>query len=115
LNAWLLLKMKDNSWVAGLWGAEDEGGAALDSYASGYPESQELYFSDTAVVDGDGAVTVDETGRPKPTGMGVLVRWDEVAYAYLGADRRRGEEAQEAPSRRARWERRLHRWAEDGQ
>lgn len=84
LTGWLLLKMKDSSWIAGYWGAEDDRGLALQSYASGYPDSQELYFSDTAVVDGEGAVTVDETGRPKPTGMGVLVRWEEVAYAYLG-------------------------------
>jgi hypothetical protein len=49
-----------------------------------YPESQELYLSDTASVDGEGAVTIDETGRPMSTGLGVVVRWDEVTYAYFG-------------------------------
>jgi hypothetical protein len=68
----------------GFWGAEDNaGGAALTSYASGYPEPQEFYCSDTAEVDDSGAVVVDANGRPVPTGLGLLVRWDEVAYAYF--------------------------------
>jgi len=84
LNGWLLLRLKDNTWIAGFWGAEDtEGGTALRSYASGYPESQEFYFSDTGEVTADGEVDVDADGRPVPTGLGVLVRWDEVAYAYF--------------------------------
>ncbi len=84
LNGWLLLELKDGAWLAGFWGAEDNvGGHSLTSYASGYPELQEFYFSDTAEVDELGAVKVDASGHPVPTGLGLLVRWDEVAYAYF--------------------------------
>lgn len=84
LNGWLLLRMKDDTWIAGFWGAEEqEGSAILRSYASGYPEVQDLFFAETATVSAEGEVVVDDDGFPVPAGMGVLVRWDEVAYAYF--------------------------------
>lgn len=84
LNGWIRLTLMDGSSIVGFWGAEDtEGGVTLRSYASGYPEVQELYFSDTAAVDVEGNVEVDEDERPLATGVGVLIRWDQVRYAYF--------------------------------
>lgn len=50
-------------------------------YAAGYPETQDLYLSDTAQCDPvTGHFLPDAQGKPILRGVGVLVRWDQVAY-----------------------------------
>jgi hypothetical protein len=79
ITGWLLLRLKDGSWVGGLWGESERTG--LKSYAAGYPETQDLLISDLAEMDTEGEMFVDENGDPVLTGVSLLVRWDEVAYA----------------------------------
>lgn len=53
----------------------------LGAYAAGYPEVQDLYLADTADCDpATGAFLLDAAGQPVLRGVGVLVRWDQVAY-----------------------------------
>jgi len=79
LTGWLILRLRDGSWAGGLWGISDTNG--LRSYAAGYPEAQDLLISDLAEVDTDGEMLLDPAGHPILTGVSLLVRWDEVAYA----------------------------------
>jgi hypothetical protein len=77
-DGWLILRLKSGQWMGGLWGTSET--SSLTSYAAGYPEQQDLFISDLAEME-DGAFLVDEQGRPSLTGVGLLVRWDEVEYA----------------------------------
>ena len=84
LTGWVRLKLTDGTWVFGAWSSEDSAGGDTTpqrSYAAGYPEEQDLYVVDTAVIDEDGQVQVDDDGKPVLRGMGLLVRWDQVLYA----------------------------------
>jgi hypothetical protein len=84
LTGWIRLKLKDGTWVFGAWGKEVTAGpVALRSYAAGYPEPQDLYLVDTAQVDSQGIAEPDpnDPSRPLLTGVGVLIRWEEVLYA----------------------------------
>ncbi|MDQ3702084.1 MAG: DUF6338 family protein [Chloroflexota bacterium] len=79
LTGWLILKLKDGTWVGGLWGTSASTGQR--SYAAGYPESQDLLVADLAEVDADGDMLVGTDGAPILTGISLLFRWGEVAYA----------------------------------
>lgn len=81
LNGWILLKLKDDGWLGGLWGTSEA--TTLTSYAAGYPEIQDLLIAETAEVDEDGEFIVDERGVPRLHGVAALVRWDEVDYALF--------------------------------
>jgi len=81
LTGWIILRLKnddENKWVGGLWGESVTG---LKSYAAGYPETQDLLIADLAEMDDNGFFLVGEDGAPSLTGVSLLVRWDEVAYA----------------------------------
>lgn len=84
-RAWLRIRLKDaaggeNGWVAGVFAPATHG---PDSYAAGYPHAQDLYLSDTVVVEpGSGQIQLTN-GEPTFRGVGVLVRWDEVSYAEV--------------------------------
>lgn len=77
LAGWILLRLKDGGWLGGFWAEDDDTG--LRSYASGYPDAQELFIVEQFRVV-DGRIVVDDDGHPVMLGRGVLVRWDEVAY-----------------------------------
>jgi hypothetical protein len=77
LAGWIILRTKDDQWLGGFWAESDEGG--LQSYASGYPDTQELYLVEQFSVD-DGKIVVDDEGDPATLGRSLLVRWDEIAY-----------------------------------
>lgn len=83
LTGWIRLRLKDGSWVLGVWGRESTAATALRSYAAGYPELQDLYLCDTAVVDEEGRAEPDPdgSGRPRLRGVGVLIRWEDILYA----------------------------------
>ena len=51
------------------------------SYASGYPDAQELFLASSVPVDpATGEFEFDADGRIALTGGGLLVRWEEVEY-----------------------------------
>jgi hypothetical protein len=77
LVGWIILRTKDGRWLGGYWAEGDEGG--LQSYASGYPDIQELYLVEQFAVE-DGKIVVDAAGNPVKLGRGLLVRWAEIAY-----------------------------------
>ncbi|WP_142301088.1 DUF6338 family protein [Mycobacterium lehmannii] len=85
LTGWVRLKLKDGTWRAGPWNRAP--GTPYPSYASGYPEPQELYLSDQAAISDGGRFETDEAGEPELTGWSLLIRWDEITYLELLEDR----------------------------
>jgi hypothetical protein len=79
LTGWIRLHLVDGSWIAGLWGYSTSTG--LQSYAAGYPEDQDLLLADLAETDEDGDLLLDAEGNVLLTGRGLLIRWDQIAYA----------------------------------
>lgn len=74
--AWVRARLKGGGWVGGLYAAPPAGPA---SYASGFPNRPDLYLAVGAEVDPEsGAWVLDESGEPRRTGSGILVRWDDV-------------------------------------
>jgi hypothetical protein len=80
LNGWVRLRMKgdQDTWILGAYGSSADG--SMRSYAAGYPHAQDLYLVDTAEADPDGQFVTDDDGNVVMRGIGVLVRWREVAY-----------------------------------
>jgi hypothetical protein len=78
LEGWVRLRLKNDTWIVGAYATEDQG--KLRSYASGYPEIQDLFLVETVECDADGTMLVDEEQNPRLRGVAVLVRWDEVSY-----------------------------------
>jgi hypothetical protein len=85
LTGWIRIKLNDGTWRAGPWNRRP--GTRYPSYASGYPEPQELYLSDQAVINESGEFETDETGEPELTGWSLLIRWDEITVLELLEDR----------------------------
>jgi hypothetical protein len=70
---------RDPRWIVGTFSRRD--GDALTAYAAGYPEEQDLLLTDTAICDPrTGEFVLDGEGRVQLRGIGVLIRWDQVAY-----------------------------------
>lgn len=79
LTGWVRLRMKlGDTWILGAYGSAPDG--SMRSYAAGYPHAQDLYLVDTAEADPDGQFVIDDAGNVVMRGVGVLVRWKEVAY-----------------------------------
>jgi hypothetical protein len=64
------LRLKNETWVGGLFGA--------DSYASGYPEPQDLLLETTYQVEPDGSFAADEDDGLVDLQSAVLVSWEDV-------------------------------------
>lgn len=79
MNGWIRLRLKDNTWVAGLWGESATTG--LKSYAAGYPEDQDLLVSELVETDAEGNLVTGEDGRLILTSRSLLIRWQEIQYA----------------------------------
>jgi len=79
MNGWIRLRLKDESWLAGLWGESSATG--LKSYAAGYPEHQDLLVSELVETDSEGNLVTGEDGDPILTSRSLLIRWDEITYA----------------------------------
>ncbi|TMK84440.1 MAG: hypothetical protein E6G40_05045 [Actinobacteria bacterium] len=76
-DGWIRLKLKSGTWLAGAYAQED----GWKSYASGYPEPQDLFLVEAVEVDPDtGEFLFDDEGDPKLRGSGILIKWDEVEY-----------------------------------
>ena len=74
---WVRCKLKSGTWVGGAF-AEVDG---RRPYASGYPESQDLYLPAILPLDHDsGEVLINGDGTPELQGSGILIRWDEIEY-----------------------------------
>jgi len=51
------------------------------SYASGYPESGDLFLAEAVEVNPvTGEIVLDDEGHPHSLDSGLLVRWEEVEY-----------------------------------
>jgi hypothetical protein len=83
-DGWVLLRLKTGTWLGGAYGVLDEG---WRSYASGYPEAQDLFLVEAVEVDPDsGEILFDDEGEPVLRGSSLLIRWEEVEYLeYLDA------------------------------
>jgi len=79
MNGWIRLRLKDKTWVAGLWGESVTTG--LKSYAAGYPENQDLLVSELVEIDDDGNLATGVDGGLILTSRSLLIRWDEITYA----------------------------------
>ncbi len=78
-DGWILLRMKSGVWLGGAFAGPD--GEGLESYAAGYPDEQDLFLAQSAIVDPDtGEFMRDADGRVVLGGSGILVRWEEVEY-----------------------------------
>lgn len=77
-DGWVRLRLKSGSWVGGLFKSSSVGPASGLSYASGYPEVQDLYFAETIEVDPETGEVFLEDDRPIYRGLALLIRWDEV-------------------------------------
>ncbi|MBO8147752.1 hypothetical protein HND25_10350 [Rhodococcus erythropolis] len=83
LKGWVVLHLNNDALIGAVWN---------ESYASGYPESGDLYLSDQLELDPiNGAFvmqTTDTAGNPIPVneqlpkslGKNLLIRWDEIKY-----------------------------------
>lgn len=72
--AWVRARMKEGYWIGGLYAD-----AGFPSYASGFPNSPDLYLATAYVINQEtGDFQRDDEGRPEPTGSGILIRWEDV-------------------------------------
>jgi Family of unknown function (DUF6338) len=80
LNGYVIIHRKeDKPAIAGVWSRSKDG--QQRSYASGYPDVQEIFLFDTLVCDPQtGALEPDEHGNVQLRGVGVLIAWDSIAY-----------------------------------
>ncbi len=86
LGGYVRLRLKDQTWMLGLWASESPGNDLPGSYAAGFPHPQDLYFVDTCEFDPMTGAPVLYNGVPKRTGVAALVNWDQVAYAEFIGD-----------------------------
>jgi len=78
-DGWVLLRMKSGVWLGGAFAGPR--GDGLESYAAGYPDEQDLFLAQSAIVDPDtGEFMRDAEGKVILGGSGILVRWEEVEY-----------------------------------
>jgi len=70
------IKLRDGGWVAGVWALGEE---ATASYASSYPQSEDLYLAAQVTVDPTtGAFVLDHHGRPEIRPWGLLLTRDHI-------------------------------------
>jgi len=81
LAGFVRLRLKDQTWMIGVWGSAPVSGSLPGSYASGFPHAQDLYFVDTCEANPDGTPKLDPQGALVRLGAAALVSWDQVAYA----------------------------------
>jgi hypothetical protein len=65
-------QLRNESWVGGLFSA--------DSYASGYPEPQDLLLEETYGMELDGSFSEGEDGDLVRLGSGILLSWEDVHF-----------------------------------
>jgi hypothetical protein len=70
-------RLKSGTWLAGTFTGDEQ----PSSYASGYPEEGDLYFSQQVAVDAtNGSFVQDQYQQPVVIEAGLLVRWAEIEY-----------------------------------
>ncbi|HYP24288.1 MAG TPA: DUF6338 family protein, partial [Actinomycetota bacterium] len=80
-DGWVRLRLKRGVWIGGIYGPPDVG---LPSYASGYPEAQDLFLAETVEVDPETGAFILAAGEPILRGVSLLIRWDEVEMLEFG-------------------------------
>jgi hypothetical protein len=77
-DGWVLLRLKSGGWLGGAYASRGHG---WRSYASGYPEQQDLFILEAAEVNPEtGEFEFDEEDNPVLRASSILIRWDEVEY-----------------------------------
>jgi Family of unknown function (DUF6338) len=83
-QGWVILCMKSGTFLAGLYSGPPNG---LTSYASAYPDTQELFLYTQVLCDPETGefwnaekLPLEEGQNPVLTHTGLLVRWDEIEY-----------------------------------
>lgn len=77
-DGWIRLRLKSGVWLGGAYATLS---AKRRSYASGFPEDQDLFLVEGAQVDPEtGEFAFDEDGKPIMRLSGILIRWSEVEY-----------------------------------
>lgn len=75
---WVRVRLKSGAWLGGAFANATDG---RRSYASGYPETQDLYLSTILATDpATGEFEYGGDGNVKVLDGGLLLRWDEVEY-----------------------------------
>ena len=80
-EGWIRLRLKSGTWIAGLYSTSN---GHPSSYASAYPEAQDLFLMDTARVDPLSGQFVRVNGAPVRRGISLLIRWGEVELLEFG-------------------------------
>ena len=74
---WVRCKMKSGAWIGGIYAEIDK----QKPYASGYPESQEIYLTRSVGVDPVyGSFRLGGDDQPHQGDGGLLMRWEEIEY-----------------------------------
>jgi Family of unknown function (DUF6338) len=83
-GGWVVIKLIDGPFVGGIYASQQTG---LSSYASAYPEVQELFLYAQISVDPQTGQFIDSQAQPLPPGQypliverGLLVRWEQIEY-----------------------------------
>lgn len=80
VDGWVRLRLKSGAWIGGAYAHAN----GRRSYASGYPEPQDLFLAAAIELDPEtGVVELDADGRPVLQPRGLLVRWEEVEYLEI--------------------------------
>jgi hypothetical protein len=78
-QGWIRLRLKSGSWLGGAYAVKGNG--RRRSYASGYPEAQDLFLVEAVELDPEtGKFVVHANDRLVLRRSGILARWDEVEY-----------------------------------
>lgn len=76
-RGWVRLKLKSGIWIGGVYME----GETRKSYASGYPEPQDLFLINAVEMDPQtGRILRQSDGSVRVRDSSILLRWEEVEY-----------------------------------
>ncbi|HEY9565102.1 MAG TPA: DUF6338 family protein [Nocardioides sp.] len=79
-RGWVRMRMRSGAWLGGAYVNAN----GRRSYASGYPEAQDLFLAVAVKLDQEtGEFMLDSDGNVVTLEGGILVRWDEVEHLEL--------------------------------
>ncbi|WP_018350671.1 DUF6338 family protein [Longispora albida] len=93
MSTTFVMRTKSGIYLAGVFGVEPVSGRR--SFASGYPEPGDIYFSQTLDIDSATGEVTRVDGRPVLRPAGLLIRWDEIEFAQLHEGGRRHAQREE--------------------
>jgi hypothetical protein len=89
LDGWIRVRLRSGTWLGGAFANANN----RRSYASGYPETQEIYLAAAVPTDPDtGEFLVGDDGEIELLPGGLLLKWADVEYLeFIDADERQGD------------------------